>query len=209
MKIGLVPIAAKPYHAGHHCLVNIAASENDIVRVFVSLADRSRPGEITIRGADMQRVWQEHIAPIMPGNVEVLYGGTPVRRVYEELQAAEAEAQMTREPELLDTYTVYSDPEDTLSNYSMKSREKYFPTLSASRQVVFAAEENPDRFTRGCAQGTPDVSGTKMRAAIAAGDFETFHWGMPPEVDARAVFDILSQVSMSENLLRSLIRSIL
>ena len=28
MKIGLVPMAAKPYHAGHHALVERAAAEN-------------------------------------------------------------------------------------------------------------------------------------------------------------------------------------
>ena len=53
MKIGLVPMAAKPYHAGHHMLVEFAAiSEiveeleelelpiNDAVAVFVSFTGR-------------------------------------------------------------------------------------------------------------------------------------------------------------------------
>lgn len=53
MKVGLVPMSAKPYHAGHHMLVELAAiSEitdelkslelpvNDIVAVFVSFAGR-------------------------------------------------------------------------------------------------------------------------------------------------------------------------
>lgn len=207
MKIGLVPLAAKPYHSGHHCLVTIAAAENDIVRVFVSLSDRSRPGEMTIRGSDMQRVWQEYLTPIMPENVEIIYGGAPVRRVYEELQIAED--SIAEDSESYDTYTVYSDPEDTAGNYPVKYREKYFPKMYASKQVVFAAEKNPNQFTRGCVQGTPDVSGTKMREAIAAGDFETFQAGMPPGVDAHAVFEILRQAPVSENLLRSLIRSIL
>lgn len=212
MKIGLVPLAAKPYHAGHHCLVNIASAENDIVKVFVSLSDRSRPGEMTIRGSDMQRVWQEYLTPIMPEKVEIIYGGAPVRRVYEELEIAERvyeELEIAGVSEPYDTYTVYSDPEDTAGNYPMKYREKYFPKMYASGHVVFAAEKNPNQFTRGCVQGTPDVSGTKMREAIAAGDFETFQAGMPPGVDAHAVFEILRQAPVSENLLRSLIRSIL
>lgn len=202
MKIGLVPIAAKPYHAGHHCLVTIAAAENDLVQVFVSLSDRRRSGEMPILGSDMQRVWSEHLEQIMPGNVEIIYGGSPVRKVYEAIEVAEKSGSP-------DTYTVYSDPEDTQSNFPLKYRESYFPRKYALGQVVFAAEENPNKFTRGCVQGTPDISGTMMRASLASGDFQTFAAGLPPGVDAQQVFDILRSHQVSENLLRSVIRSIL
>lgn len=53
MKIGLVPMSAKPYHAGHHMLVQFAAGlrvteaaqelalpENDVVGVFISYSGR-------------------------------------------------------------------------------------------------------------------------------------------------------------------------
>jgi len=53
MKIGLVPMSAKPYHAGHHMLVELAAIDdvtktvndkalpvNDVVVVFVSFSSR-------------------------------------------------------------------------------------------------------------------------------------------------------------------------
>ena len=53
MKIGLVPMSAKPYHAGHHMLVELAAIAeitdevkslelpvNDVVAVFVSFSGR-------------------------------------------------------------------------------------------------------------------------------------------------------------------------
>lgn len=53
MKIGLVPMSAKPYHAGHHMLVQISAGlrvteaakelvlpENDVVGVFISYSGR-------------------------------------------------------------------------------------------------------------------------------------------------------------------------
>lgn len=202
MKIGLVPIAAKPYHSGHHCLVTIAAAENDLARVFVSLSDRRRSGEMPILGSDMQRVWSEQLEQIMPGNVEIVYGGSPVRNVYETLERAEKSGST-------ETYTVYSDPEDTSGNFPLKYRESYFPRMYASGQVRFAAEDNPNKFTRGCVQGTPDISGTMMRAALASGDLETFAAGMPPGVDAQKVFDILRSHQVSENLLRSVIRSIL
>jgi hypothetical protein len=200
MRVGLIPVAAKPYHAGHHALVKMAASENDRVILFVSTSDRKRKGEMPLLGADMLRVWQEHLESIMPPNVEIEYGGSPVQKVYQTLGDAEAAGSG-------DTFTVYSDPEDTALNYPEVRRVKYFPGLYESGQVVFAAEENPGRFTRG--EGTPDVSGTKMRAAIASGDVEAFRRGMPAGVDADAVLDILRPKAMGEVLLRAYVRSLL
>lgn len=199
-RIGLIPVAAKPYHAGHHALVTMAAAENDEVWLFVSTSDRKRKGEMPLLGADMLRVWKEHLEPIMPPNVNVEYGGSPVQKVYVTLQDAEGLVSG-------DVWTVYSDPEDTALNYPEKNRLKYFPRLYEAGQVVFAAEEDPGRFTRGA--GTPDVSGTKMRAALASGDREAFRRGMPAGVDADAVFDILSPKAMGEALLRAYIRSLL
>lgn len=200
MKIGLIATAAKPYHAGHHALVEMAAAENDRVYLFVSTSDRRRKGEMPILGADMLRVWQEHLEGIMPPNVTIEYGGSPVQKVYTVLGNADTMGSS-------DAFTVYSDPEDTAANFPVRSREKYFPGLYAAGQVVFAAEENPGLFTRG--GGTPDVSGTKMRAAISSGDVETFRRGMPSGVDADAVLDILRPKALGEALLRAYIRSIL
>ena len=200
MRVGLVPMSAKPYHAGHHALVEIAAGENDVVRLFVSTSDRRRKGEMPLLGSDMVRIWQEHLEAILPSNVQVEYGGSPVRKVYSALQDAEGAGSE-------DTFTVYSDPVDTGANFPDKYRMKYFPQLHAQRQVVFAAEENPGRFTRG--EGTPDVSGTKMRAHIVAGDREAFRRGMPAGVDADAVFDILSQRITGEALLRDFVGRVL
>ena len=133
----------------------------------------------------------------MPGNVEIVYGGAPVQKVYAELSDAEAAGST-------DAYMVYSDPADTALNYPEKNRLKYFPGIYEKGQVLFAAEENPGRFTRG--EGTPNVSGTKMRAAISAGDFEAFQQGMPPGVDARGVFNVLRPKTVAESMLRAFIR---
>ena len=100
MYIGLVPMAAKPYHAGHHWLVEKAAGENDHVILFVSTSDRKRKGEKPILGRDMVRVWQEELEPVMPANVEIRYGGSPVQNVYKEIQEA---GEIGSE----DTYFVY------------------------------------------------------------------------------------------------------
>ena len=192
MKIGLIPVSAKPYHAGHHALVEIAARENDSVILFVSTSDRTRKDELPIYGSDMINVWKNHIEKILPGNVDVQYGGSPVRKVYEALGDAEKVGSK-------DTFTVYSDPTDTARNYPESSRVKNFADLYTAGQVLFAAEKNPGMFTRG--KGTPDVSGTKIRAAIESGDIKTFTAGMPTGFDHRAVFDILSSAK-NESLIR-------
>ena len=199
MNIGLVPMAAKPYHAGHHWLVEKAAGENDRVIVFVSVADRKRKGEFPILGKDMQRVWKEEIEPIMPGNVEVRYGGAPVQKVYQEIGDA-AEADST------DTFFVYSDATDTGKNYPEKNRIKYMEPLYGQGQVKFPAEDNPGGFTRG--EGSPNVSGTAMRTALETCNIEDFRKGMPDGVDAENVANILCG-QVQEALLRYYIQNLI
>ena len=117
MNIGLIPMAAKPYHAGHHWLVGKAASQNDRVIIFVSVTDRKRKGEKPILGRDMERVWQEELESIMPSNVEIRYGGSPVQKVYQEIIDAGNTGSAY-------TYFVYSDATDTGLNYPEKNRIK-------------------------------------------------------------------------------------
>ena len=204
MRIGLIPMAAKPYHAGHHSLVQTASAENDQVLLFISLSDRKRKGELTIRGGDMEKVWKEQIESILPPNVSPVYGGIPVRKVYETL--GDAENQLLTTGETPATYTVYSDPTDTARNYPPANRQKYFPTLFSEGYVEFAGEENPGAFTRG--EGTPDVSGTSMRAAIQSCDLGALRKGLPQGIDAQKIYDTLCG-DMSETLLRSYVKMII
>jgi len=186
-KIGLIPVSGKPYHAGHHYLVERAAGENDEVILFVSTSDRLRKGQFPIYGADMQRVWQEELESIMPANVSVVYGGSPVQKVYEEIGAACKIEGVT------ETYVVYSDPTDTAQNYPEKNRDKYMQPLCDQGQVIFAAEENPQAFTRG--SGSPNVSGTKLREALEENKFDQFAAGMPPGVNAQNIWNILMKTN--------------
>lgn len=200
MKIGLVPVSAKPYHAGHHSLVTKAASENDKVILFVSTSNRHRKGEFPIDGADMSRIWREELEGIMPGNVEIQYGGSPVRKVYETLGMASDSGSP-------DTYVVYSDPVDTAQNYPESNLKKYCGELRASGQCLLAAEEDPSGFTRG--EGTPNISGTKVRDMLDRGDFEGFSAAMPAGVNGQNVFNILTKKAQNEKVLRSYIKTIL
>ncbi len=177
MKIGLVPMSAKPYHAGHDGLVRLAAKENDKVKVFVSLSNRERPGEVPILGSDMQTIWKGHIEPSLPGNVEVHYVKQPVRSVYEETgndNTANAE----------NTYRIYSDPEDLAQNYPEKSLIKYAGNLYSKNQIIPRAVQRTE---------TVDVSGTKMRQYLEAGDEKSFIKNLPKGVDGKAIWDILRQ----------------
>ncbi len=182
-RIGLIPISGKPYHAGHHYLVTHAADENDVVVLYVSLADRKRAGEFEIFGNDMEEVWRQELEKVMPPNVKVEYGGSPVRNVYETINTAALSNSSN-------TYVVYSDPTDTKLNYPQENRDKYMQPLYEKGQVIFAAEENPEAFSRG--EGSPDVSGTRLRQALQDNDFDEFAGGMPPGVDTENIWNILT-----------------
>lgn len=189
--IGLVPMAAKPYHAGHDGLVRIAAQENDEVRLFVSQLDRTRKGEVPISGADMLKIWDRFIEPSLPGNVEVSYVNVPVQEVYRELESAE-EAKETDV-----TFVIYSDDQDILK-YTDKNLSKSAPALFSNGQIE----------RRGVSRSeTVDVSGTKMRAMLAAGDAEGFSKFLPPAIqgNSQEIIDILSKRPMGESLLRSFV----
>ena len=209
MKIGLLPMAAKPYHAGHHGLLKNAAKENDVVYLFVSLSDRKRKGEMTIYGRDMERIWREKIEKILPKNVNVEYGGSPVGKVLELLD--EAEKQYLKVGFSKDVYSVYSDPVDTEKNYLMvrkrrdgsyaSNKDVYFPTIYDECIVTFPAELNPRCFARG--EGMPDVSGTKMRKKIELGDVEGFSSDLPTEFsDAEKIeiYNILRKEKIEESI---------
>jgi len=190
-RVGLIPVSGKPYHAGHHYLVTRAAEENEQVILFVSTSDRKRKGEFPILGGAMEKVWREELESIMPPNVRVEYGGSPVRKVYDTIGNA------CKIDGVEETYVVYSDPADTAQNYPESYREKYMQPLCDQGQVIFAAEENPEAFTRGT--GSPNVSGTKMRQALQDGNFDEFAAGMPPGANAQSVWDILTNNGVNES----------
>lgn len=193
--IGLVPMAAKPYHAGHDGLVRIAAKENDEVHLFVSTTDRKRPGEMTIYGADMKRVWDEFLEPSLPSNVVVTYGGSPVQHVYADLEEAEAAGDSET------MFRIYSDKEDILK-YTDAGLMKSAPTLFENGQIERRGVDRNE---------TVNVSGTKMRALLAAGNTKQFAAFLPAAVqgNAQEIINILTRKTMGEALLRQYVKSLL
>ena len=175
MKIGLVPMAAKPYHSGHDGLIRIAAKENDEVTVFVSDSNRD-----TVSGAGMAQVWKELIEPVLPSNVKVVYGGgTPVAHVFKTIGDADQAGSK-------DTFSVYSDAEDIKKYGTMP---KYAPNLIANGQVNMRGVDRGD---------VADVSGTQMRVWLGNGDRENFSRFVPKAINADRYWDILQSTKVTE-----------
>ena len=194
MKIGLLPISAKPYHAGHDSLVRLAANENDQVNLYVSTSDRVRPDEFGISGETMQTIWWDYIEPTLPSNVVPDYGGVPVAKVYAELEKAEAEDSQ-------DTYTIYSDEED-IQKYTDQNLEKSAPTLFANGQIK----------KRGVSRSeTVQVSGTEMRELLEDDDIIGFISLLPKAIQSHGeeIFELLRNDVVSEALLREYIKKLL
>lgn len=169
-KIGLIAMSAKPYHAGHDGLVRLAASENGEVHLYVSTTDRDN-----VSGAAMETVWRQLIEPVLPPNVKVTYGGSPVGNIWKELGAAsEAGSE--------DEYLIYSDPEDMANNFPMPRIQKYAGNLLARGKVI----QRPIQRSE-----TVDVSGTEMRGYIASNDKGSFMKKLPQGVDGDAYWAAL------------------
>jgi nicotinic acid mononucleotide adenylyltransferase len=175
MKIGLIGLSAKPYHIGHHCIIDQASKDNDKVIVFVSLSDRKRKGEPTILGTDMRKIWHHHIKELMPANCELVFGGSPIRQIYSFL--GEANEKFSE-----DEYWIYGDPNDIAQNFPETALNKYANVLYNNGQLFLSAMP---RST------TVDISGTQMREFLMWGDKVSFLSYLPRGMDGDAVWDIL------------------
>ena len=164
-------MSCKPYHAGHHYLITKAAEANDYVLVYASTSDRVRSGEFPISGEACHLIWKQEIMKILPGNVEVIFGGSPVRKVYERIGTNIENENFSEQ------FFIYSDVVDTKRNYSIENREKYMKPLLSRGLVRFPAEEDAENFIRGA--GAPDISATEVRKSLQQHDFTKFSSYMP------------------------------
>lgn len=175
-RVALIPISAKPYHAGHDALIRLASSECDNVHIFVSTSDRKRPKEILIRGTAMEKIWSEIIEKTLPQNVDITYGGTPVTNLLRELEQYEKALSSGEKTNIV--FTIYSDEEDILQKiYTDESLKKYFPTLFGMNKI----------HRRGVSRDeTVNVSGTKMRELLSKGDTYNFAKYLPKSIQNKA-----------------------
>ena len=88
--LGIVAMAAKPPHAGHIKLLELACRECDVAYAFVSTADRARPGELEVTWAQVEPTWTDDIVPSLPENFKfVPTREAPVRKAYELIEQAD------------------------------------------------------------------------------------------------------------------------
>lgn len=175
-RIGLIAMSCKPYHGGHDGLIRRAAKECDTVKVFISLSDRIRKGEVPIFGDDMAEIWQKHVAPTLPENVVLSFGGIPVRKVYEEL--GDANLAMSD-----NTYVVYSDVVDMEANFGVEKMQKYVKDLYERGHVDLISVPRTS---------TVNVSGTMMRHFLEIDDKKSFIANLPSRIkDKNAVWEML------------------
>lgn len=180
MKIGLIPMSAKPFHAGHDSLIRLASRECEMVQVFVGLDDRTRPGELPIYGKDMETIWKTYIEQSLPGNcMPPIYtrGNSPVNEMMKFLERVEKEGSE-------DVFVIYSDIED-IKKYTDKMLMPYMPTLLAAGQVQRRGVDRNE---------TVNVSGTKMRQFISEGNVVEFSKFLPPTLQSHAqeIYTLLS-----------------
>ena len=162
--IGLIAGGFKPFTAGHYNLVQKASSECDEVKLFVSIGDRKREGELPLAWAQMQPVWNQYLEPaiVKLGNVDVVYARTPIRSIMELLIDANEDA----------------------NNYSEEKQMRYWPRLIENDQFELKMIDRGE---------TGGISGTVMRKALAKGNVKAFIAGLPEPVRlyGPAIFDML------------------
>ncbi len=175
-KIGIIAMSAKPYHVGHESLIEMASCDCDEVLVFVSLMDRSRKGEITITGNKMESAWEKLIKPSLPKNVEIIYSNTPIREIYSHIGEA-------NETGSLDTFTIFSDPQDIARSYQEKYLVKYFGNLHANGQIILSPVSR---------EKSTAISATEMRRFISTNNFNEFATWCPKNISANEYWEILT-----------------
>tara|TARA_B100001287_G_scaffold266499_1_gene260511 strand:- start:227 stop:868 length:642 start_codon:yes stop_codon:yes gene_type:complete len=172
---GLVPMSAKPFHKGHMFLIQAASQRCSEVTVYVSISDRSRKGEITIFGEDMQLIWESIITKYLPENVSCIYGGSPVGKVYEFLGNISEQGIPIEE-----TYAIYTGQDD-----AKRYQDKYWSNI---KNNVWIKE-----FARG--DDSPNISGTLMRSYLSNASQDKFLFldGLPDmkDEDKEEIFKIL------------------
>ena len=178
----LIPMSAKPFHAGHYYLVQKAAAECSRVKLFVGTGNRNKGGTAKITGEKMLYLWKNFYEPYMPNkeNIEFIYEGVPVRNVYEELDEIKS-----------------NNVNISIAVYSGKEIDKKGKTLVQNRYQRLINDpywNNTLTFVeveRGEGE-SPDVSGTDMRRALTYYDSLKFIAGLPYYLNDRQKLDIFN-----------------
>ena len=162
MKIGLVPGAMKPYHAGHHFLVEKALKECDKVFILTTIKDRG-----ALSGESMSTAWKEVIIPNIGNRVVVSFTKSPIGSVYEIIEAEEIENSGN-------TFRIYGGTED-VARFNMNKIHQKYP--NAAPNFTNVAAEEASSYVRSVS--TPKAKGEWVRDALKYNNLEKFKSQMP------------------------------
>lgn len=182
MRVGLVPMSAKPMQQGHYDLIELASKECDHVIVYVSTGDRKRSGEFPILGSDMLKIWHLYIENVLPENVDIEYVTSPVGSVF--IQLGDENKRIVSGDDDVATYVLYAGEDDANANFPQKSLEKYSGLLFAANKIKIShVKRSP-------------YSGTNMRKYLQFGEADKFKAELPDVLDKSsrdAIWQMLSQ----------------
>ena len=206
MKIALIPMSAKPYHLGHHKLIQYAEKTNDAVMVFVSYSGRGikkikdpndsrsikegaakievpKKGEIPIFGDDMKYIWEEILLDELEFSDKVRlltpsHGAhpSPIRNIHEVCEILLNQGVIS--VPFLDLELHSS--EVSLSIYS-DSNDILDNYDKANMIKMYGDLINQQIFLVGVDRcSTIDISGTQMRKFLKNGQIRNFEQFLPP-----------------------------
>jgi hypothetical protein len=220
-RIGLIPMSAKPYHRGHHSLVEIASNENDLVIVFVSYSsrgtkkatksnggkERTIPGEVPVFGSDMKYIWENLLIPnlCLPSNVIIRspsheVPNSPVSAVYDVV----SEIHKSHEEKKQTLLVPHSGVIVCLENVLVKiysddiDIDKNYPSelMNEKYPATFGTLVQKSGIKR---ESTVNISGTDMRKFLHNGNKESFLSMLPdlPEAVLEEIFYVLSNSAIN------------
>lgn len=181
-QLGLIPMSAKPFHAGHYHLVRKAVTECSSVKLFIGAGNRNKGSGKSISGEKMLYLWKVYFSRYMPekNNVSFVYEGVPVRNVYENLESLKSENSQIK-------VAVYSGNEiekngKTLiwNRYNKLINDPYWKD-----NLTFVSVKRGE-------EGSPDISGTQMRSFLSGYRKEEFFKGLPDYLDNEQKLNIFN-----------------
>ena len=189
-KVAIIPMAAKPFHAGHDSLIKAAIDDgNDSVIVLVSTGGREA---LTFK--DMIPMWRDYYVPgikAQHGNkVVVRFTDAPGR---ETLLTA---SDLAKRGQAI--VSIYGDEEDAPARAQAVVDKD--PSLKGKVVARVVARKT-----------TSGVSGTEMRSHLESGDKSAFVAGLPTWLDTSSKDKIWKNLSgkKNENVLRSCVQLIM
>lgn len=206
MNIALIPMSAKPYHLGHHKLIQLAAKTSDVVLVFVSYSGRGvrkikdpndkrtikagarkiivpKPGEVPIFGDDMKYIWEEFLLGelLFDGNVDFItpdLGGhaSPVRNIHTVCESLVRPG--VHEIPFLDLELDTAKTSVSIFSDANDIVENY--NIKEMKRMYGSLMGKNIHLVGVSRLDTVDISGTRMRELLRLGDFGEFKRFLPP-----------------------------